>query len=142
MGRKTKLTPEVQKNILDALSVGATHRIACQYAGINPQSFYNWLDKGEAGQKLYVDFFEQVIQTQGRAAVGWLAKIEAAANEGDWRAVAWKLERRYPHEYGKTVQERMNLDLNAATDEQLERLANGESIHTVFGQKNPHEDTT
>jgi hypothetical protein len=37
--------------------------------------------------------------------VGWLAKIEAAANEGAWQAAAWKLERRYPHEYGRSAVE-------------------------------------
>ena len=36
--------------------------------------------------------------------MGWLAKIEQAANQGHWQAAAWKLERRYPQEYGRTVQ--------------------------------------
>ena len=34
VGRNTKLTPQIQDAILQALSVGATHRIACEYAGI------------------------------------------------------------------------------------------------------------
>ena len=105
MARKTKLTPKTQKAIVDALSVGATHRIACEYAGITQDTFYRWLNQGEAGKSPFSEFSEQVARTQGRAAVGWLAKIDAAANEGDWRAVAWKLERRYPQEYGRTVHE-------------------------------------
>lgn len=105
MPRKTKLTPALQQLIVDALSVGATHRIACEYAGISQDTLYKWLSKGADGKAPYAEFSEQIARTQGRTAVGWLAKIEAAANAGDWKAVAWKLERRYPQEYGKTVQE-------------------------------------
>lgn len=34
-----------------------------------------------------------------------LQSIQRAARGGQWQAGAWLLERRYPHEYGKTVQE-------------------------------------
>lgn len=105
MPRQTKLTPECQKRILDALSVGATHRLACEYGGISQETFYTWIEKGKAGKPPYTEFLEAFTRTQGTAAVGWLAKIEAAADAGDWRAVAWKLERRYPEEYGKQVQD-------------------------------------
>lgn len=102
VGRKTKLTPETQQLIIQALSVGATHRIACEYAGIHQDTFYLWLQKGAEGKPPYSEFSEAVTRTQGRAAVGWLAKIEAAGAE-DWRALAFKLERRYPDEYGKQL---------------------------------------
>jgi hypothetical protein len=29
--------------------------------------------------------------------------IDKAAGEGTWQAAAWKLERRYPESYGRTV---------------------------------------
>jgi len=105
MGRPTKLTPECQQFIIQALSVGATHKLACQYAGITEACFYFWLEKGAKGQQPYLEFFDAVKKTEGRAAVSWLAKIEHAASEGTWQAAAWKLERRYPQDYGKTVQE-------------------------------------
>lgn len=105
MPRHTKLTPAIQKRYVDAINVGATQRIACDYAGISQQTLYNWRAKAEAGRAPYVAFIEQLKLSEGAAAVGWLAKIEKAANEGNWQAAAWKLERRYPHEYGRTVQE-------------------------------------
>jgi len=105
MPRKTKLTPDLQTNFLQALSVGATHRIACDYVGINQDTLYEWLKRGAAGRAPYADFSEQVQKAQGRAALGWLAKIEAAASGGNWQAAAWKLERRYPEEFGRTIQE-------------------------------------
>jgi hypothetical protein len=36
LGRRTKLTPEVQKKIVDALSAGNYFEVACEYAGISP----------------------------------------------------------------------------------------------------------
>lgn len=139
-GRKTKLTPELQKNLLDAISVGATHRLACQYAGINQDTLYTWLNKGLEGKPPYADFSEQFMRAQGRSAVGWLAKIEAAGNE-DWRALAWKLERRFPHDYGKTVNENLNIPWEALTVEQLERLGNGESYDRVMQCRDVPKDT-
>lgn len=105
MTRHIKLTPEIQKRLLDAFSVGASHRNACDYAGITPQTMYNWIEKAETGRAPYVAFLEQLKLSEGTAAVGWLAKIEKAASEGSWQAAAWKLERRYPQDYGRTVQE-------------------------------------
>ncbi len=40
----------------------------------------------------------------------WLAKIEKAASDGAWQAAAWKLERRYPHVYGRVVNEHVGRD--------------------------------
>jgi hypothetical protein len=110
VGRKTKLTPAVQELIMQALSVGATHRITCEYAGISQETLYTWLDKGREGKEPYLEFFEQFTRTQGRTAVKWLAQIEQAASQGDWRALAWKLERRYPQEFSATAKVEHGMD--------------------------------
>jgi hypothetical protein len=101
MPRKTKLTPQVQEAIVQALTLGAVHAHACAYAGIDHATFYRWLQKGEAGLAPYREFYEGVKRAEARSVVGWLAKIEAAANAGHWQAAAWKLERRYPHVWGR-----------------------------------------
>lgn len=103
MGRKTKLTPKVQEDIVRALTIGATHDIACQYVGIHPDTFYDWLKKGEAGRAPYAEFAEAVKGAESRAVVGWLVQIEQAARSGTWQAAAWKLERRYPKIWGRQV---------------------------------------
>jgi hypothetical protein len=97
-GRPTKLTPETQKKITDALQLGATYEHACNYAGIAYNTFNEWM-------KHKPDFNEIVKEAEGKATVGWLARIEQAAKDGAWQAAAWKLERRYPHDYGRTVSE-------------------------------------
>lgn len=100
-GRPSKLTPETQKRIIDALQVGATYEMAANYAGIWYTTLNSWLKQGkEAKSGKHKEFYDAVQMANGRAAVGWLVKIEAAANV-DWRAAAWKLERRYHQDFGR-----------------------------------------
>ena len=97
-GRPTRYTPERVAKILQAIRVGATQRAAAAYAGIDDSTVMRWKHK-------YPSLATAINEAEGAAMVGWLAKIEAAANEGAWQAAAWKLERRYPHEYGRSAVE-------------------------------------
>jgi hypothetical protein len=56
-------------------------------------------EKAKSGKKK--EFVERIREAEGRAVIGWLAKIEKAATDGNWQAAAWKLERRYPENYGR-----------------------------------------
>lgn len=103
MGRKSKLTPEVQEGIVKALAVGATHEQAYGYMGIGHDTFYKWLRWGAEGRAPYAEFADAVKKTEQQASVGWLAFIEAAARNGQWQAAAWKLERRYPKVWGRQL---------------------------------------
>lgn len=93
-----KRSPEVDARIEHALSVGTPHKYAAAFGGIDEDTFIRW-------RKRYADFADLVKRAEARAVVGWLAKIEKEANEGTWQAAAWKLERRYPQEFGKSVME-------------------------------------
>lgn len=96
-GRKTKRTPETVEKLTQAIRLGATYSLACKYAGISEQTFYEWL-------KEFPEFSDAITQAEGAAAMKWLAIIEKAATElPQW--AAWKLERRYPRDYGRQVQE-------------------------------------
>ncbi len=95
-GRKTKYTPETVQKIVEALRVGATHDLALHYAGVGKSAFYQWMQDKPG-------FEAMVRQAEGEAAVSWLTVIEQAAAK-NWQAAAWKLERRYPEMYGRTVQ--------------------------------------
>lgn len=120
-GRPSKLTPETQKRILEALSVGTTYELACQYAGISYETFRRWMNTGEdAKTGQFRAFYEAVKEAEGRAVVGWLAKIEQAASAGNWQAAAWKLERRYPSEFGR----KDRIDITHSVREYANRLAN------------------
>lgn len=97
-GVPTKRTPENLQKIVQAIKLGATYELAAAYAGMHYDTFNEW-------RKDDPDFSEAIKQAEGQAAVLLLAKIEQAATDGNWQAAAWKLERRYPKMYGRTVQE-------------------------------------
>lgn len=94
-GRPSKYTPETVTRITEAIALGAPYDLACKSAGVHYDTFNTW-------RKQKPEFFEAVEKAEGRAVVGWLAKIEAAASDGAWQAAAWKLERRYPQQFGRT----------------------------------------
>jgi hypothetical protein len=98
MARRSKLTPAVQQRICDAIGIGATYELAAAYGGVAFETFRRWREGNRA-------FCAAIESAEARAVVGWLAKIEKAASEGTWQAAAWKLERRYPADYGRTVQQ-------------------------------------
>lgn len=146
IGRPTKFTPDVRRRILEAIRLGSTYDHAAAYGGLSDEGLRKWIRRGndiaaqmEADEAFvpndeemaFVDFVDQLKQAEGAAVHGWLAKIEKAATEGNWQAAAWKLERRYPHVYGRTVQEhtgkdgapiKIDADVSTLTDEQLDAI--------------------
>lgn len=148
MGRPTKFTLETRERILQAIGLGATYELAASYGGVSYELFRQWMARGrglsEKKEKArkprnlsdadaeFLAFFEDVTRAEHDAAIKWLAKIELAASGSDWRAAAWKLERRYPREYGRSVTEHrvdedsveksreLIKDVKSMTDAQLE----------------------
>lgn len=110
-GPKSKYTPETVDKILNAIAVGAPYVHACGYAGISQDTFERW-------RAQHTEFAEAIKNAEGRAVVGWLAKIEKAASEGNWQAVAWKLERRYHEHFGR--KDKVQIDVNKL-DADIER---------------------
>lgn len=104
-GRPTKLTPEVQERICDALRKGCTRRAAAAYAGISEDTLYNWIARGEGRAKSppreeFTRFSEAVKRAESEAEKRYTEIIYRAADE-TWQAAAWWLERRYPKEWGR-----------------------------------------
>lgn len=108
MARPSKLTPEAQAHIVRAIELGATYELAAGYGGISYDTFNAWMKRGEkAASGMYRQFYEAVKGAESRAAVRWLARIDLADT---WQAAAWKLERRYPRDYGRRVWEHTGAD--------------------------------
>lgn len=95
-GRETVRTPETRDKLCQAIELGATYKLACQYAGISEATFYAW--KADD-----LEFLEAINKAEGKGAVSHLARIKQASTDGNWQASAWILERRYPDEYGRRV---------------------------------------
>lgn len=96
MARTSKYTEEVLGKIDYALSMGGTYEMAAGYAGVGESTIYEWLEKKP-------DFVQRVKKARAMGQLGWLAKIEKAASDGNWQAAAWKLERLLPDTYGRQI---------------------------------------
>lgn len=114
MARRSKLTPETQQAIVNALNSGNWLETAASYAGIAPATLYNWLERGrnereriDAGadydddEIVYVEFLEAVEKARSQAQVRAVGLIQKAAIDGTWQAAAWFLERSNPQQWGR-----------------------------------------
>ena len=94
-GRKTKLTKATTEKMCEAIRLGCTYKLSCQYAGIDTSTFYLWMQAGREGKdKSKVEFFNSIKKAEADCAFRTLVKINEASKD-DWRAGAWLLERRH-----------------------------------------------
>jgi len=99
MGRKTKLTPELTRNICDRVRMGLPYRSVAELNGISEPTFYDWINRGEEAQSgLFFEFAKEVKKAKREGEAVLLARIQTAARE-EWTAAAWILERRHPEDY-------------------------------------------
>lgn len=88
-GRRTKLTPQVQKKIVDALSAGNYFEVACEYAGISAVLGCEWLARGRGEdpdrpkKPVYAEFAEAVTRAQAEDEVHTIAGLKKAGQGGD-----------------------------------------------------------
>lgn len=98
MARPRKNTPSAKERIIEAVGLGATYERAAAAGGIGYSTLREWILAD-------AEFAEAVKQAEAQRANEALSAIRRAARDGQWQAAAWLLERRYPGEYGRTVQE-------------------------------------
>ena len=66
-GRRTKLTPQVQRAICAALKKGATRRAAYGLVGISHGTFYRWMNTGEQAESgIHREFRDAVVEAEAR----------------------------------------------------------------------------
>jgi len=98
MGRPSMYTPEVVAKICEGIRLGLTYELAAQYGGIAGPTFYRW-------QKDIREFREAVGAANAHAAAVNMARINAEAQQGEWRAAAWIMEHRFPEHYNRQIHE-------------------------------------
>ena len=152
MARPTKLTPELQEDILKIIRSGNYIETACAFVGINKSTFYDWLKRGarekdrleknprariRKSEKIYVEFSNAVEKALAHAEIRDVAIIGKAAEE-NWKAAAWRLERKFPERWGRKekyslehsgiaggpIEARHELDLSKLPDKELLQLEN------------------
>jgi hypothetical protein len=92
--------------LLDALRGGADIRTASHYAGLNYTIVFRVMEIGqtlaEAGRELNpdesaaVELWDQTRKARADAIVRNVAQVQKAAQQGEWKAAAWFLERTLP----------------------------------------------
>ena len=137
MARPSKLTPETSTAIIKAIEVGATFETAAGAAGIRYETFRLWMQAGmKAKSGKFLAFFVACERAKQEARLKFTKVITKAAADGDWRAALEYLKRHDPANWGdKSSDTLLNIDLSSLTDEQLKRLAQGESILDVITNK-------
>lgn len=100
-GRPSKLTEEIAQKIVNCIRAGAYIETAVAFAGVSRPVFYVWMKRGrEQPVGKYQRFVSAVEEALAAAMMRDLLVIDKAAEAGDWRASAWRLERRHPKEWG------------------------------------------
>jgi len=120
MGRRTKLTEERIEKIIRFIKIGTPIKEACIAVGISEQTYYNWKNRGETAKSgKYLEFFESIKKAECESIVRDLTNIEKKAQE-DWKASAWRLERRHPQLFGK--REHVDADVRLSGHDVLRKL--------------------
>ena len=117
-GRKTKLSPDLQKRLLDAIAAGNYIHTACAAVGIGESTYFKWLERGRAGESPYREFMEALTRAEQQAIVS-LVEIVRSHAIADWRAAAFLLERRQKKDWGR--HETLDATVTTKLDEDLER---------------------
>ena len=102
-GRPTKLSPEIQEKIIVAVRNGNYIETAAQFAGINKDTLYRWLHLGaQQDTGAYHDFSDALHKALAQSEMMDVATITRASAD-QWQAAAWRLERKFPDRWGRTV---------------------------------------
>jgi hypothetical protein len=114
MGRPSLLTDETEERIVSAVRGGAYLDDASAYAGISRHTLFSWMRDGRAAaereeqgellserEQRLVNFLNAVEKARADASIRNLMVIQQAAQEGNWQASAWYLERTNPKKWGR-----------------------------------------
>ena len=119
-GRPTKLTPELQARICEAIRAGNYVHIAANFGGIDETTYHRWRARGAREKRGPYRAFHLAMKKAERDAEVALVAIWRKHALKCWQAAASLLERRYPQRWARhqVVEARVEEELRVA----LERL--------------------
>ena len=91
---KSKLTPQLQKDICKSLEKCNTIKTAAAYCNVSERSVFSWISTNPS--------FAAAVSRARAKAKAKLVKVIVDASPKDFRAACWLLERSYPGEYART----------------------------------------
>lgn len=118
---RPKLDPALSQRIVDLIRAGNYLEVAATAVGIHKSTLHRWLAVGRKQKRgRFHKFLLAVEKAQAESESRDVALVAKAAGT-DWRAAAWRLERKVPRRYGPRVQ----LAVQAELDAVLGRLEKG-----------------
>lgn len=98
-----KLTPKLIEDISLVIRKGNYVETAVALCGISKQTFYRWLRQAETedATDLIKKLSDAIKKALAESETRDLAVIDKAAQEGEWTAAAWRLERKFPEKWGR-----------------------------------------
>lgn len=116
----------VHNQIVSGIATGAYKEHAAAAAGVPSRTMHDWMNRGEGpdADEPYLSFAMDVRRAEGKDIVQTTAAITKAEKK-DWKAAAWKLERKFPKQFGAK--------LNIETEVQ-------DGVRKVLDMARPHCD--
>jgi len=135
--KPTKTKTAVKEEILENLRTGMTIKAAALLASISEKTFYNWRDADEV-------FLKQCEEAVRFAEAVLLERVkQLGMDKMDWRAFAWVLEKRFPDDYGK--RQELKVESTQSSDGTAEVLAMLEQVkemkHSTSSEEEAEEST-
>lgn len=108
-GTPHSCTPERIDAICEAVALGVTLECAAACGDVDASTLFRWRKQGakdiEAGEDTA---FAELARRFQKAMTEWeraaLSSVRNAAEDGQWQAGAWLLERRKPADFGRRLQ--------------------------------------
>ena len=117
--RANKITIKATKRYIEAIKLGLSPTGAAAYVGVDKRTIDSWLDKGselsEEDGRGYYSFWVRVQKARGKSEKDLVDIVTDAAREGEWKAAAWMLERRFPKDWGKKTEVNQNTSFTLAS---------------------------
>jgi len=114
-GRKSSLTPEVHARIVESLRLGNYKETAAAEAGVSSRTLRRWYGRGAKGEEPYAGFLADSLAAEAEAESRDVKRL-ADHGRDDWRAAAWRLERKHPDRWGLHLKVEIRQELEKIID--------------------------
>jgi hypothetical protein len=137
-GRKTKLTPKLERRLCAWIAKGATDKEASYKCDIDPSTLYDWIRWGEEGKPGPFGGFVFAIEKAKAARALWYKVAIGAHAKKDFRAVAYLAERSHPEQFVPQLRLHVTTEINAALDRLTAAFADDpqnleRALHAISG---------
>lgn len=121
---KTKYTLELQESICKALRRGMYLETAAALSDVSKAQLYEWLKRGkQQPDGVYGTLPDAVEKAIAEGEARDLDTIDEAAQQGQWQAAAWRLERRAPSRWGR--KDRVKVEAEQAAEARVGEIPFG-----------------